>query len=239
MQNQVKLKSRSLIKSFNYAFEGIIYVVRTQRNMKIHIGAALIVLILGLLVGLNKLELAILLVLIFLVIITELLNTAVEATIDGFSTEFDPIAKIAKDVAAAAVLMAAGAAMIIGYLLFFERLNKISLNTLLAIKRSSIHITYISLIIIFLVAIIIKAIEGNEDSVFRGGMPSVHSAIAFGSATSIAFITDNAIASTLAIIMALLVSQSRIEAEIHNVVEVIVGALIGIVITVLIFQLAG
>jgi diacylglycerol kinase (ATP) len=171
--------------------------------------------------------------------VAELLNTAIEATIDAVSTELDPLAKIAKDAAAAAVLIAAGAAVIVGYLLFFNKLNNYTLQTLLAIKRSPLHITYISLIAVFIVGIIIKALGDHGDSVVRGGMPSIHAAISFGSTTAIAFITRNAVATTLALLMALLVTESRLEAGIHNGLEVAVGALLGILVTILIFQLAG
>lgn len=239
MQDQVKLKKRSLIGSFNYAFEGIIYVVRTQRNMKIHISAALIVLILGLFLGFNKIEFAILFILICGVLVAELLNTAIEATIDTVTTELDPLAKIAKDVAAAAVLVSAVVALIVGYILFYSKLNNYTLQTLLALKRSPIHLTSIALIVVFLVVVFIKAVIERGESMVHGGMPSVHAAISFGSATAIAFITQNSIAATLAILMALLVTESRLETGIHNVYQVTVGALLGIIITVLIFQLAG
>ena len=106
----------TIVQSFNFAFEGIIYVLRTQRNMRIHFALAALVLILGLAVGVSKLELLALIVGISFVLIAEMLNTALEAAIDIATTSFDPLAKIAKDVTAGMVLIAAIAAVLVGLL---------------------------------------------------------------------------------------------------------------------------
>ena len=90
----------SVIASLNYAFEGVIYALRTQRNMRIHFGAAAAALIAGLAVGVTRGELVALMLAAGLVIFAELLNTAIEAAIDVATTSFDPRAKVAKDVAA-------------------------------------------------------------------------------------------------------------------------------------------
>ena len=91
---------RSTLKSFTFAFDGIVYVLRTQRNMKIHFAAAFIVFGGSLFFQLSRVELVALLITITFVLMTEMVNTAVEAAIDTFGTAFDPMAKIAKDVAA-------------------------------------------------------------------------------------------------------------------------------------------
>ena len=94
----------SLIQSFNYAFEGVIWVLRTQRNMRIHFAIATVVLILAFAYDVSKLELVALLLAISFVLTTEMINTAVEAATDIATTSFDPLAKLAKDLAAGAVL---------------------------------------------------------------------------------------------------------------------------------------
>src|SRR5438128_7439592 len=111
-------RAPSLIESFNYAFEGIIHVLRTQRNMRIHFAVALIVLIAGLAVDVSRLELIALLLAIAFVLIAEMINTALEAAIDVATTSFDPMAKLAKDIAAGAVLIASINALAVGYLVF-------------------------------------------------------------------------------------------------------------------------
>src|SRR5919202_2347155 len=108
----------TVLDSFNYAFEGIIHVLRTQRNMRIHFLIAFVVLILALVVNVTKLELIALLISVTFVLIAEMLNTAVEAAIDIATTSFDPMAKLSKDIAAGAVLIAAMNAVVVGYLVF-------------------------------------------------------------------------------------------------------------------------
>ena len=90
----------SILESFNVAFEGIIHVLRTQRNMRIHFLIAVAVLIAALAVDVSKIELIVLLLSIAFVLIAEMINTAVEAAVDIASTSFDPMAKLAKDIAA-------------------------------------------------------------------------------------------------------------------------------------------
>ena len=97
----------SILESFNVAFEGIIHVLRTQRNMRIHFLIAVTVLVAALAVDVSKIELIVLLLSIAFVLIAEMINTAVEAAVDIASTSFDPMAKLAKDIAAGAVLIAA------------------------------------------------------------------------------------------------------------------------------------
>ncbi|MGH3062160.1 MAG: diacylglycerol kinase, partial [Gaiellaceae bacterium] len=113
-----------VIQSLNWAFEGVIHVLRTQRNMRIHFALATAVLILAFSYGVTKLELMALLVAISFVLIAEMVNTAIEATIDLATTSFDPLAKIAKDIAAGAVLIAAVNAIVVGYLVFADRLTQ-------------------------------------------------------------------------------------------------------------------
>src|SRR5213076_902305 len=108
----------NVLDSFNYAFEGIIHVLRTQRNMRIHFLVAVVVLVAAVWVGVSKLELIALLLAIAFVFITEMINSAIEQAIDVATTSFDPLAKLAKDVAAGAVLIATVNAVAIGYLVF-------------------------------------------------------------------------------------------------------------------------
>ena len=111
-------QSTSLFQSFNFAAEGIVHAVRTQRNLWIHFALAVVVLLAAIGFGATKLELAVLLLAITFVLVAELVNTAVEAAVDVASTSFDPMAKIAKDIAAGAVLIAALNAVAVGYLVF-------------------------------------------------------------------------------------------------------------------------
>src|SRR5579871_808418 len=111
-------RSRTIFDSFNFAFEGIIHVLRTQRNMRIHFVVAIGVIVLALVVAVSKIELIALLISITFVLIAEMINSAIEGAIDVATTSFDPMAKLAKDIAAGAVLIAAINAVAVGYLVF-------------------------------------------------------------------------------------------------------------------------
>jgi diacylglycerol kinase len=93
----------SLLTSFNFAFDGIVHALRTERNMWIHFGIAALVLIAALFFALTRLEVIALLVAISFVVITEVFNTAIEHVVDLVTDEDDPRARVAKDVAAGAV----------------------------------------------------------------------------------------------------------------------------------------
>ncbi len=229
-------ENRSVIKSFNDAITGIIYVLRTQRNMRIHFVIAAAVLIISLLLGVSRVELMIVFLAVALVMVAELLNTAVESAIDVVTTTFDPLARLAKDVAAAAVLVASFTAVVLGYLVFFRRINPLSFQILETLRRTPIHITTIVLLLVILAVIASKAWLGQK-SFLRGGWPSGHSALAFSVAVAIGFLSRNSTVATLAILGAIITSHSRIEAGIHSAVEVFAGALLGILTSLLIFQI--
>lgn len=100
--------------AFGYAFEGIATAWRRQRNVRIHAVLAVLVVIAGIVLGLSPLSWAIVGLAIALVLVAELLNTALEALVDLVSPDEHPLAKHAKDVAAAAVLVASAGALAAG-----------------------------------------------------------------------------------------------------------------------------
>jgi diacylglycerol kinase (ATP) len=226
-----------VIQSLNWAFEGVIHVLRTQRNMRIHFAVATVVLILAFSYGVTKIELMALLVAISFVLIAEMVNTAIEATIDLSTTSFDPLAKIAKDIAAGAVLVAAVNAIVVGYLVFADRLSEPSGRLVTRIREAPINLTVIALVLTILIVIASKALTGRGTPL-RGGLPSGHAALAFGGWTAITFIADEhrVAISFVAVLMALLVAQTRVESGIHSAGEVLLGAVIGTLVTMILFQ---
>lgn len=230
------MKIKKITDSFNHAIEGIIYAVRTQRHMKFHMVIAILVLLFSLFFDFTKIEMLILFLTISLVIALEMINTAIEATIDVLANYYHPLAKIAKNVAAGAVLVGAINAIVVGYLLFFDKLKPATTTVLLKIKQSDTTVVFICLILIVLVTIIVKAIYG-EGTPLKGGMPSGHSALSFGAATAISLLTQDVLIISLCFFLAFLVAQSRVEAKIHSLYETIVGSILGVLITILIFKL--
>jgi len=232
-------RQHSLRWSFNWAFEGIVYVVRTQRNMQIHATAAVFVLVMGLLLDLSRLELVAVMAAVSLVLVAEMMNTAIEAAIDAVVTTYHPLVKIAKDVAAGAVLVCAFIAVVVGYLVFADRLQSPASTALTRVRESPVHLTVIAFVLVVLIVIAVKAATGRGTSL-RGGLPSGHAAVAFAGWAAILFITadsrHNVLVASITFLMALLVAQTRVEAGIHTPVEVIYGAVVGVLVTLAIFQ---
>ena len=233
-------RSPSVLQSFNFAFEGIIHVLRTQRNMRIHFLIAAGVLIGALIVGVSRLELVILLMAISFVLIAEMINSALEAGIDVATTSFDPLAKLAKDIAAGAVLIATINALAVGYLVFVDRIKDPSSRAIDRLRDAPTEITLVALVLTVILVIGAKAYTGRGRPL-RGGIPSGHSAIAFAGWMAATYILGDSthwfLISTLTFIMALLVAQTRIEAGFHSFVEVLSGGVLGALVTLVLFQL--
>ncbi|GAW93438.1 diacylglycerol kinase family protein [Calderihabitans maritimus] len=115
--------NRTLKESFQAALAGIIHCLRTQRNMRIHFIATLLVIVLAAKLGVSKTEGLLLLLTIAMVWVCEIFNTALEIAIDMYTSTFHPLARIAKNVAAGAVLVAAMAAVIMGIAIFYPKLK--------------------------------------------------------------------------------------------------------------------
>ncbi|MBU0672295.1 MAG: diacylglycerol kinase family protein [Candidatus Margulisbacteria bacterium] len=113
---------KKFIKSFKFARAGAEHALKTQRNLWIHFFVGLTALALAVWLGIGPLELAILVVMIFGVIVTELVNTSIEELVNILSPQQRKEAELAKNVAAAAVLLAAIGAIIVGGLIFIPRL---------------------------------------------------------------------------------------------------------------------
>jgi diacylglycerol kinase (ATP) len=228
-------KSRSIIWSFNYAIEGIVYALRTQRNMRIHVAAAVLTLFASLALGVDRLGLAAIVFAISLVFIAELVNTAVEAAVDVATDLYDPLAKIAKDVSAGAVLIAAMNALVVAYLVLFVPLTRAVQLGLNWVTIAPASITVVALGLVLLGVLISKSVS-REGTFMHGGWPSGHTAVAFGAAAAIGFVTGSAQVVVLALAIAALVAQSRVEGEIHTIAQVVLGALLGTLIVTAVFQ---
>ena len=229
----------TIFDSFNYAFEGIIHALRTQRNLRIHFLAAIAVIVLAVIVAVSKIELIALLISISFVLIAEMINTAIEGAIDVSTTSFDPMAKLAKDIAAGAVLIASVNAVAIGYLVFAGKAADKSARVLDRLRNAPAEITLIALVLTVIIVIATKAWSGRGTPL-RGGLPSGHAAIAFAGWMAATYIVGDShrfLVSALTFIMALLVAQTRVESGVHSALEVAYGGALGALITLSVFQL--
>jgi len=232
------MKVKKLVDSFNYAIKGIIYSIRTQRNMKIHMLSTILVLTAAFFYDLSKIELLIITITITLVIVAEMINTAVECAIDATTNFYHPLAKIAKNVAAGAVLVTAINAVLVGYVIFWGRVTPFNMTVMSKLKKSDPDMIFFILVIVCIATVVVKAIYG-EGTPLKGGMPSGHSTIAFSLATTITLLTNEPLIMVLSYFMALIVAQSRVDSEIHSILEVVFGGAFGTLLTLLLFNILG
>ncbi len=116
-----------LLKSFQYAFEGIVFTVKTQRNMKIHVFATILVVFVSIWLQITSRDWVIILSTVTFVLVAEMINTAIEKMVDLITEKPHPYAKIAKDVAAGAVFLAASLSVIVGILIFYPYIKELIL----------------------------------------------------------------------------------------------------------------
>jgi diacylglycerol kinase (ATP) len=231
----------SILETFNYAFQGVIHTLRTHRNMRIHVAIAVAVLIAALALGVSRLDLIALLISITFVLVAEMINSAIEGAIDVATTSFDPMAKLAKDIAAGAVLIAAVNAIGVGYLVFSGTIANRSSRLLSRLTDAPAELTLVALVITILAVLVTKAVTGRGTPL-RGGLPSGHAALAFAGWMAATLVLKDSshqfLISSLTLIMALLVAQTRVESGVHSTLEVAYGGLLGALVTLVLFQVS-
>ena len=227
---------RKWIESANYAIEGILHAAKTERHLRYHFYAAVLILLLSLILGITRSEFIAIAIVAIIVLSVEMLNTAIEATVDIIFKEYDNRAKIIKDIAAGAVLTASIGAAVVGYIIFLPYLKNTFENGLKIAKHSGEDVAIISFVVLLILVIITKTFFG-KGSPLRGGMPSGHAAVAFSIWAAITFLTEAFLPSFLILILAVLVAQSRVSIGVHKPWEVILGALLGSVVTFFLFKL--
>lgn len=227
---------RSILDSFNYAFDGIVYAFKTQPNMRIHFLVATLVLIASLIFKLTKLEILMLFLTISFVLVAEMINTAIEAAIDLVTQDYHPIAAIAKNVAAGAVLVASTVSVIVGYLIFYPKFDSTIPRVVENLKRTPAYLSLVAVLLTITLVIIGKAFTKRGRPV-KGGMPSGHSALGASAATTVVFLAQNSLITLLSMFLFFLIAESRVENRIHTFDEVLAGGLLGFLVTLILFQL--
>lgn len=225
---------RKWIDSANNAIEGILHAAKTQRHLRYHFYSAVAVLVLSYILGVERMDFLIISIAVILVMLAEMINTAIEYVVDMISPEHSEKARITKDVAAGAVLITAFGAAVLGYIILFPYFSRAFEQGIDIAKHSKGEITLIAVILVLILVVVLKAYSGKGHPL-RGGMPSGHSAIAFSTWIAVIYITENFIASLLTFIMAVLIAQSRVAVKVHSPLEVIAGALLGAGITLVLF----
>lgn len=229
------MRQRNIVESFNSAVEGFLYVIKTQKNMRVHFLAAVMMLLFAIYLHISSTQVMILCCVISLVLILEMVNTAMEHAVDMFTETFHPLARIIKDIMAGAVLLSSINAFVVGYLIFQYRMGLDIGMGILRIFQSQWHLTFIAIILVMTIVVFVKILL-QKGTPLRGGMPSGHAAFVFSSWIIISFISQNSLVILLSLIMSILVARSRVKENVHTVWEVTAGSALGALITMMIFQ---
>lgn len=227
---------RKWLKSANFAIEGILHAAKTQRHVRYHLLIAAVVIFMSYVLGVSRIEFLIITLSVIAVLLAEMFNTAIEVIVDIISPKHSENARVAKDIAAGAVLITVFGVAVIGYIILFPYLQDSFQRGLYITKHSKEEIALIAFIIVIILVVITKGYFGRGLPL-KGGMPSGHAALAFSVWVATTFMTEHFIVSILTFIGAVLIAQSRVVTRAHTIWEVILGSLMGASVTFLLFRI--
>ena len=233
--------ARNLFKPFAVAIGGIAYAVKTQRHMRIHLYTVVLIILIGLFMDLRLREMIVLLFMVSFVMVAEMFNSAIEAVVDLVSPKYQPLAKLAKDMAAGGVLITTLTSVVVELLLFLGdgRWQEIQLHVASTeVQTQPVQRLLLGLFVLFILIVVGKGL-GKRGQVLKGGLVSGHAAFGFFLAISVIFLTKQLVPSLIAIFLASMIAQSRWERSIHSVVELSLGATLGGVLAILLFGLGS
>ena len=222
-EEEHKMKNGNFLDACQNALDGIIYAITTQSNIKKQLLIAVAVMLISLFFDLSRAEFLCLMFTVVLIIIAEMFNTAIETVVDLYTDLYHPKAKIAKDVGAGAVVIAAINAVIVAYFLFFQKISTIGLRMVEEVVNSPIHLAFVAVLLTVIVIVTLKAAATrNHKFIKENFMPSGQTAVAFAALTIVWLTTRNVVIFTLALVLALLVAINRYQTKKRTKLEIII-----------------
>jgi diacylglycerol kinase (ATP) len=228
-----------VVRSVKYAWEGVAFCFETQRHMRVHFTIIVLVLLAAWTLGMDVIPFLHLFAAMALVLVAEMFNTALEAATELIVEGYDARAKVVKDVAAGAVLIASAYALTVAVLVFSTTPRVIAVFANLPELPPPPQISVLQAVLTgaILLGIFITWLKRTtaRGSFWRGGVISGHSALGFLCAVAIMLVTHDLAIMLLALALAALLAQSRIQARIHTVAEALLGSLAGALVALLLF----
>ncbi len=241
-QGDSRLYNKNFLQAVNNAVDGIIYCATTQTNITKQLILGTIVMILSLFYNFTTSEFLCLTFAVFFVIFAEMVNTAIETIVDLLVDTYHPKAKIAKDVGAGAVVLAAINAIIVAYFLFFRKteLSQVADSLLNTLVSSPFHLAFVA-IILTLIAILAMKGTFKKKEISNGVkqdnfMPSGQSALAFATLTAIWINSKNIVVFCLSLILSLIVAVNRLNDK-KTFAEILFGGFMGVLVVLLVYGL--
>ncbi|MBE9531712.1 MAG: diacylglycerol kinase, partial [Proteobacteria bacterium] len=215
-------KPKNMIDSLGFCIEGIILGFKTEKHIRYHFVTAFVALIASLIFKLPATEFALLAVSIVILLFAEMVNTALEEVVNLLEENYNIRAKNAKDLAAGAVLVSSAALIIVVFIIFFKYIFGPMELAIRDAREFSGHLALITLLLVLISVVASKASFGRGRPL-HGGMPSGHAAVAFSLWISVSLISLNPTVVIITLIMALLISLSRLTGRIHSPFEIFMG----------------
>lgn len=226
------MRPKNFLEALNCAGEGIIVALKNERHLKVHFILLLLVILIALSLNISLTDFCLLIILSGIVIMAELVNTAIESILDMLTRDFHITVKYIKDISAGAVLFVSMISLLVGSLILSKY---IILNQSYNVSENPLFLSSIAIFLTVIFVVYFKALL-RKGRPFRGGMPSGHSAISFSIFVSVLMSVDNLFVISSVLILVLFVSLSRYFLGIHKMGEVIFGALLGSSLTYLLFK---
>ncbi len=227
---------RRWFEALGCAIEGILAASKTERHLRFHLYVTAALFVVCFTFGINKWEFIILTTMATIVITAELFNSAIESVVDIISPHKQDKARIAKDIAAGAVLIPSVVSLLAAYFILKPYVVDLYLNGIKIARHSGGDIAVTAVIICMIFVVIIKSRLGQEHPL-KGGMPSGHTALAFSLCVSVTVIFRSIPVLIVSVLLASLVALSRVIFRAHLLSEVFAGAALGTVITLLLFKM--
>ena len=240
--NDTRLYNANFIQACTNALNGIVYCATTQTNIRKQLLLGTIVMILSLFYNFTTAEFLCLTFAVFFVIFSEMINTAIETMVDMVVDVYHPKAKIAKDIGAGAVVLAAINAVIVAYFLFFSdtQIAKISESIFSEMIASPTHLAFVGIILTVIAILIakssVKSKEISSGVTEHTFIPSGQSALAFAILTAIWINSKDPLIICLALTLSVLVVGNRLN-DTRTFAEAIFGAFMGVLIVILVYGL--
>lgn len=223
-------------EAFKHAASGILTAAQSERNIRAQFALIIIALVLGVLFKLTKTEIVLVVLAMFFVVFAEMINTAIEAVVDLHTDKYHPKAKVAKDVAAGAVVVSVLNSIVIAYFVFFEKIATLGLKYLVGWSTANPTIYFVFLIVTTLVLIVVLKLLSKKITLNKF-IPSGQAMISTSIFMAIWTQTKNTIVIVSALIFVMLVSVNRIGNDRRTVWEVTVGATLGLIIATIVYTI--
>lgn len=233
-----KLHNSNFFEACKNAVNGIIYGTTTQSNVKKQLVIIAFVMLISLFFNLSKVEFICLIISVVLIIFAEMINTAVETVVDLYTDLYHPKAKIAKDVAAGAVVITALNAVIVAYFLFFDKIGEMGNSIYQTVINSPTYLAFVVVALLIIIAVALKAAKIKDKRNDKQLIISCQSMLASAAVVATWIVTENLVALSFAVVLAIMVCMNRVESKERTVIEVLLGVMIGILITILMYGLA-